>query len=311
MHQILTLAHAVRTIARVVPSCAGRLTAVWALAVLGWSAPAAAGDRVLGTWGVNQVEGAAGGGLTPWAVIAGQGSSNQVGGSAYVTRLKTGGNYELHVTGAAVGIHDQVELNMSRWSFKLSDVVPGRKLEMTSVGVKLKVAGDVLYDQDRWLPQVAVGVQYKNADTSDLVKALGASATSDIEVYATATKLWLGAAWGRNLIAAGAVRMTKANQFGLLGFGGQGQDARRLQLEGSLGIMLRDDLVLGAEYRMKPDNLAYNEATAFLEEDHAWDVFLAWFPHRLGSLTLAWVNLGNIAGKKDQAGVYVSGQLSF
>ena len=77
MHQILTLAHAVRTIARVVPSCAGRLTAVWALAVLGWSAPAAAGDRVLGTWGVNQVEGAAGGGLTPWAVIAGQGSSNQ------------------------------------------------------------------------------------------------------------------------------------------------------------------------------------------------------------------------------------------
>ena len=115
----------------------------------------------------------------------------------------------------------------------------------------------------------------------------------------------------QELIAAGAVRMTKANQFGLLGFGGQGQDARRLQLEGSLGIMLRDDLVLGAEYRMKPDNLAYNEATAFLEEDHAWDVFVAWFPHRLGSLTLAWVNLGNIAGKKDQAGVYVSGQLSF
>ena len=35
MHQILTLAHAVRTIARVVPSCAGRLTAVWALAI--WS----------------------------------------------------------------------------------------------------------------------------------------------------------------------------------------------------------------------------------------------------------------------------------
>lgn len=290
-------------------------TSSWAgallLATCGMATSAVAGDRVLGTWGVSQVEGAAGGGLTPWAVIAGQGSSNQVGGSAYITRLKTGGNYELQVAGAAVGIHDQVELNMSRWSFKLSDVVPGRKLEMTTVGVKLRVAGDVLYDQDRWMPQVAVGVQYKSAGSNDLVKALGASSTSDIEVYATATKLWLGAAAGRNLIVAGAVRMTKANQFGLLGFGGAGQDSSRLQLEGSLGVMLRDDLVLGAEYRMKPDNLAYNEATAFLEEDHAWDVFVAWFPHRLGSLTLAWVNLGNIAGKKDQAGLYVSGQVSY
>lgn len=280
-------------------------------AALAAATMAQAGDRVLGTWGVSQVEGAAGGGLTPWAVIAGQGSSNQIGASAFVTRLMTQGNYELQVVGAAVGIHDQVEFNMSRWSLKLSDVVPGRSLDMSAVGVKLKVAGDVLYDQDRWMPQVALGVQYKNADTSDLVKALGASATSDIEVYATATKLWLGAAWGRNLIAAGAVRLTKANQFGLLGFGAPGKDARRLQLEGSLGIMLRDDLVLGAEYRMKPNNLAHDAAPIDLTEEDAWDVFVAWFPHRTGSLTLAWVNLGNIAGKKDQAGVYVSGQLSF
>lgn len=270
-----------------------------------------AGDRLLGTWGVSQVEGAGGGGLSPWATITGTGSSNQIGGSAYVTRMKTQGDYELRIVGAAVGIHDRVELGMARWSFRLADVVPGRSLEMNVASVKVRLAGDAVYDQDTWMPQVSVGAQYKSAQDRDLVRALGASATSDIDVYATATKLWLGAAAGRNLIASGAVRLTRANQFGLIGFGGQAEEKHRLQLEASLGIMLRDDLVLGAEYRMKPNNLAYNAGTAFLKEDDAWDVFVAWFPSRLGSLTLAWVNLGNIVGKDKQAGWYLSGQLSF
>jgi hypothetical protein len=78
-----------------------------------------------------------------------------------------------------------------------------------------------------------------------------------------------------------------------------------------VGIMLRDDLVLGAEYRMKPNNLAKVAAPVDLSEDDAWDLYVAWFPHRSASFTLAWVNLGNIAGKDDQAGLYLSGQLSF
>lgn len=290
---------------------AGHRRVLAVLLALSGATAAHAGDRLLGTWGVSQVEGAGGGGLAPWATITGTGSSNQIGGSAYVTRMKTQGDYELRIVGAAVGIHDRVELGMSRWSFKLADVVPGRSLEMNVASIKVRLAGDAVYDQDSWMPQISVGAQYKSAQDRDLVKALGASAASDIDVYATATKLWLGAAAGRNVIASGAVRLTRANQFGLIGFGGQGGEKHRLQLEGSLGLMLRDDLVLGAEYRMKPDNLAFNAGSAFLKEDDAWDVFVAWFPSRLGSLTLAWVNLGNIAGKDKQAGWYVSGQLSF
>jgi hypothetical protein len=37
-------------------------------------------DRLVLTGGVTSIEGAAGGGLTPWAVIGGQGTRNQVGG---------------------------------------------------------------------------------------------------------------------------------------------------------------------------------------------------------------------------------------
>ena len=88
----------------------------WRLAWLGLAATAAflapkashAGDRLLGTWGVSEVEGAGGGGLTPWATITGTGSSNQNGGSAFVTRLKTKDSYDLRVAGAAVGIRDKV-----------------------------------------------------------------------------------------------------------------------------------------------------------------------------------------------------------
>ena len=80
-----------------------------------------------------------------------------------------------------------------------------------------------------------------------------------------------------------------------------------LQLEGSVGVMLRDDVVVGAEWRHKPDNLG---VTGF-EEDAAWDVFAAWFPNRHVNLTVAWLHLGNIATLPRQQGLYVSGQLAF
>ncbi|WP_290871269.1 DUF3034 family protein [Aquabacterium sp.] len=297
-------------------SIGARVRSVSALAALALAAlvpgPAQAGDRLLATWGVSSIDGAAGGGLTPWAVIAGTGSSDQVGGSAYVTHLQTDGGYDLKIAGAAVGIRDRLEFSMARWSFKLSDVVPGKALEMSVLGAKLRVAGDAVYDQDRLMPQVSVGVQHKQVDDEALVKALGARSASGTEVYVAATKLWLGAAGGLNVLGNATLRMTRANHFGLVGFGGPGGERWQPRLEASLGLMLRDDLVLGAEYRDTPNNLqTASPATAALREDAAYDVFLAWFPCRGASLTAAWVNLGQIVGKTNQQGLYLSGQLAF
>jgi hypothetical protein len=270
---------------------------------------ARAGDRLLATWGVSQVEGSAGGGLTPWALIAGSGSSNQMGASAFVTHSRTNDGYELNVAGAAVGIRDRVELSMAQWSFKISqDVVPNKTIELNSVGIKVKVIGDAVYDQDSWLPQVSIGAQYKANNDNALVNSFGADADG-VDFYASATKLWLGAAGGYNVLANLTLRLTKANQFGLVGFGGAGHRQSKLMAEGSLGLMLRDDLVVGAEYRQKPNNL--QDTAAILKEQAAWDVFVAWFPSRYVSLTAAWLNLGNIVSKPDQQGLYLSGQLTF
>lgn len=277
-----------------------------------WCADAArAGDRLPGAWGVTEVDGAAGGGLTPWAVIGGTGSSDQVGGSVAVTEVKTR-DHRLRVAGAAIGISDRVELSMARWSFKVSeDVIPGGKsLEMSVLGAKVKVAGDAVYDQDSWMPQISVGAFYKMADDIDFLKVVGLPirADEDVELYASATKLWLAALAGHNVLGNVTLRWTRANQFGLLGFGSEASPDHRLKVEGSLGVMLRDDLVLGGEFRAKPDNFS---AVPGFKEDNAYDLFLAWFPQRHVNLTAAWVDLGNIATKDRQRGWYLSGQIAF
>lgn len=279
---------------------------------LAWAAPVWAGDRLLATYGVTQIEGAAGGGLAPWAVIGGRGSSDQVGASTYATRLATQAGYELRAGGVAVGVHDRLELSLSRWSFRLGEVVPDRSLEMTTAAAKVRVVGDAIYDQDRWYPQVSIGVMHKRAADGALVRSLGARDLTDNDVYVAATKLWLGAAGGRNVLANVAVRWTRANHFGLAGFGGASQSGHRPMLEASVGVMLRDDVVLGAEYRARPNTLQTRDpATQALREEAAWDVFLAWFPSPYASLTAAWVNLGQIVGQRQQQGLYVSGQVGF
>ena len=250
------------------------------------------------------MEGAAGGGLVPWAVVAGYGTRDQVGGSAFLTQVHTG-DFDLRSFGLAVGLHDRVELSFARQRFDAGSVIPGLLLRMDTVGVKVKVAGDAVYDQDRWMPQVAVGVMHKHDLDATVPKAVGARKGSDTDFYVSATKLWLAGLAGRNLLLNGTLRYTRANQFGLLGFGGDRNDQLRLQPEVSAAVMLNDRLAVGGEWRWKPDNLG-----AFQEQD-AGDVFVAWFPSRYVALTVAYAKLGAIAGKPDQKGAYASLQLTY
>ncbi len=290
------------------------LTSLWRLAglacvglpLLAQPGVASAGDRLLATSGVSQIEGAAGGGLTTWAVIGGHGSSDQIGASAYATHIRTQGGFNLNIQGLALGIDNRVELSAARWDFSFGSTVPGQSAQMNVLGAKVRVLGDAVYDQDLWWPQVSVGLQHKrNQDFSLVPTLLGAKRAADTDVYVAATKVWLGAAGGRNLLANATVRATRANQFGLLGFGGDQGDRRQLMPELAVAVLLRDDLALGAEWRAKPDRLS-----AF-REDAAWDVFAAWFVHRHLSLTAAWLTLGNIADKPAQRSLYLSAQIGF
>lgn len=267
---------------------------------------ALAGDRLLATGGVTQVEGAAGGGLSPWALITGYGTDQQVGGSAFFTTLRTRGGFELNSGGVSIGFNNRVEISLAQQKFGLGSTVKGESIRLDTLGIKLRLAGDAIYDQDVWMPQIAVGLQIKHNEDFDFVpKALGAQRATGLDAYLAASKIFMGAVGGRNLLLNATLQTTKANQFGLLGFGGDRHNNYQLQPAVSATLMLTDKLFIGTEYRAKPDNLSS------YKEDDAKDIFLVWFPIKNLSITSAFVDLGNIADKDHQTGWYFSGQVSY
>ncbi len=266
----------------------------------------AGSEKLLLTGGLNQLEGAAGGGLTPWAVIGGYGTQDQIGGSAFYTRVNVQ-DYHLDGAGALIGFLDRIELSVAQQRFDTERVGEalglgrGFTFRQTIVGLKVKLAGDAVLEQDSWLPQLAVGLQYKKNDRGDVLSAIGAKDDQGIDFYASATKLYLS----QSILANVTLRFTKANQIGILGFGGDRGNSYKPQLEGSIALLLSRKLAVGAEYRMKPDNLG------FASEDDWFDVFIAWAPSKHVSLTLAYADLGSIVLKDQQRGLYASVQIGF
>lgn len=158
-----------------------------------------------------------------------------------------------------------------------------------------------MWDQDTLLPQISAGVQYKLADQRATIRAVGARATRDADFYLAATKLWLAG----GMVFDATVRLTRANQFGLLGFGGDRDAARTAQVEASVGRLLAPSLLVGAEYRTRPDNLG------FAHESDGYDLFAAWAVQRHVSITAAYADLGPIATRPGQHGLFVSLQGGF
>ena len=278
---------------------------------LGWG-----NGKLLLTGGVSSIDGAAGGGLTPWAVTASYATDHQVGATAHLTRVKTQ-DYSMNAYGAAIGIADRVEFSIARQDFDTGATgtalgLPGLHLKQDILGAKLRVAGDAVVDSDSLMPQVAIGVEHKKTHAGDLeptLTALGAS-TSGTDLYLSATKLFLA----QGILVNGTLRATKANQNGLLGFGGTSHGGYSLQPEISIAWLARKNVAIGAEYRGKPDNLNPSLLGAGLTEDDWSDVFVAWAPSKNLSLTLAYVDLGRIVpaiATRRQTGTYLSAQVAF
>lgn len=259
------------------------------------------GSRILATGGVTQVEGSAGSGIVPWAVLPGYGQEDEWGGEIFATHVNTS-DYDLSVIGASVAANNRVEVSIATQILGIDAIaqplgLPDNELQQTIAGVKLRLFGDVIYTT---LPQVSVGMQYKKNLDFDVPAITGALDDDGLDFYISATKLWLSGINGYPLLFNATVRSTKANQLGLLGFGGDLNNRTELMFEGSLAVLLRRNLVLGMDYRQKPNNLS------FAEEDDWMDYFIAWFPNKHVSITGAWAELGDIASKTDQNGFYIS-----
>jgi hypothetical protein len=293
--------------------------------------------KLLATHGVSQIDGAGGGGLTPWALITGGGTRDSWGANTHFTHINLP-SYQVNSYGFAVGLFDRVEFSYARQELRGTDRgLDGLRIDKDVFGAKVKLFGDAVYNQDSWIPQVSAGLFYHDHDDinssrtpilpqsltgkpTDLVPF--ASDDDGVDYYISATKLFLK----QSLLVNATVRWTKANQFGLLGFGSPGNDDYEPMFETSVAYLLKHNLAVGAEYRMKPNNLENIKGhplgvTSVDAEEDAWDIFVAWFPSKNVSVTAAYLDLGEIlnpgqtalgrANAKNQAGAYLSVQFGF
>jgi hypothetical protein len=216
-------------------------------------------------------------------------------------------DYSLRDYGVSVGIFNRVELSYTRQDFDtgatgaLLGLGQNFTFSQDVYGAKVRIIGDLVYDQDTLLPQIAAGVQYKVNDKGPIIHAVGGKDSSGADYYIAATKLFLN----YNLLVDTTVRFTKANQTGILGFGGDKNNDYQAEFEGSVAYLVDKHFAVGAEYRTKPNNLG------FAKEDDWFDVFGAYAINKHLSATIAYANLGDIATIKNQQGVYVSLQAGF
>ncbi|MFV0543985.1 MAG: DUF3034 family protein [Marinicella pacifica] len=279
-------------------------TIVGIMALL-WVMCAEAGSRQLGTGAVMQIEGSSGSGIVPWATIAGYGESDETDVTAAYTFLDTD-DYEFEAHGVAVGWHNRLEFSLARQSLDLVTLgpaigLPGASLRQDVLGVKVRLAGNLVYTK---MPQIAFGVQYKKNKNFTIPGLVGAGDDSGVDYYLSASKLFLAKPFGFNGFATVTLRSTEANETGLLGFGGD-LGSRHLNVETSLGLFLNSSWAVGFDFRQKHSNLS------FASESHWRDVFLAWVPNRHLSLVVAYADIGDVATLKDQQGLYLSINGSF
>lgn len=262
------------------------------------ASPSLAGSRILATGAVSAIEGAAGGGLSPWAVLSSTASEQEVGITAATTRAWVD-DYRLTVTGASLNLYDRLEVSVARQTLDLLTL--GGELGQDIYAAKVRLFGDVLYHP---LGIWSVGAQHKQLVDGSIPTALGAHDTQSTDVYLSASKLLFSAIAGRNVLLNATLRNTAANQGGLLGFGGD-QGGRSWVAEGSVGVFITPQWIIGAEYRQKPDNLSV------AKEDDWQSLYSAYFFNKHLSLTGAWLDLGDIAGLPSQRGGYLSLQAAF
>lgn len=264
------------------------------------------GGKLLLTRGISTVEGAGGGGLASWALITGNETERGIGGTAHATWVDLP-DYSFSAQGFAVGFYDRFELSYTRQAFDTEAVGAalglgqGFTFEQDVFGAKLRLLGDAVYGQDSWVPQLAVGVQYKRNNQDAVLAAIGARDDSGIDIYLAATKIYLD----NSLLLNATLRATRANQQGILGFGGDLEDSYELAGEFSAGYLVTRRLLVGAEYRFKPDNLG------IAGEGDWFDVFAAYAINEHITVTAAYVDLGSIVTFDDQRGLYFSIQAGF
>lgn len=260
---------------------------------------AAAGSRLLATGGVTNVNGSAGGGLTTWALLNGYASDTEDSVNANVSYTGVD-DFNMQTVSLGYNWGNRLAITLARNKLDVEPI--HTHIEQQTVGIKLRLTGDAIYSR---FGQLATGLQYTHNSDIGIGRSLGARDAAGVDFYLAASKIFLAALANRNVIVNATARATRANQLGLLGFGSEQDNSYDLVGEFSAGLLVTPHWMIGAEYRQKPNKLRA------ADEDDWQSLFLMYAPSKYLAMTLAYADLGDIAGFADQTGYYFALQSGF
>jgi hypothetical protein len=153
-----------------------------------------------------------------------------------------------------------------------------------------------------WMPALTLGLHYKKNEDTDVIDSRLQGAFSDIgikdndgvDVTLFASKMIKSLP--RPLMLNAGVRSTEAAQMGLLGFTGK----RETVFEGNFGILALDNLVIGGEYRQKPEE--YDKIPGLIaEEENWWDGYITYIANDHLTMSIAYIHFGDLLNHEDSS----------
>jgi hypothetical protein len=151
------------------------------------------------------------------------------------------------------------------------------------------------------LPAITFGAHFKwNEGIKDIDRQLGGLCDeigvdhtfgTDFTLIASKT---VAEVLPRPMILSAGLRNSDAIYTGFLGFAGE----RRTTFEGSIAVLLTDQLVLAAEYRQKPD-IAKTCGDLVRKENDWWDLALAYIANDHLTVSAGLADLGNILNHRE------------
>ncbi|KXS30375.1 MAG: Uncharacterized protein AWT59_3500, partial [Candidatus Gallionella acididurans] len=205
-------------------------------------------------------------------------------------------NLDVNIVAANTSFANRVEVSYAHSMLDVTGSALGNNNidAVDNFGLKVK-----LNDMGDSMPQFALGMVYKKASgnlvDNVLTPALGIDSSST-DVYGAASKIVnVG---GKNVLLNGVLRATKANQMGLLGFGGGSTAGAKtgysIEPEVSVEMFAADNVVFGAEYRAQPNNSVAG-TSGVLHQNSAYDLNVVYVANKNLTLTAAYANLGAVA----------------
>ena len=257
---------------------------------------------------LHQLEGSGGVVLTEMAYLVNPPEGEEpFGMPAFSFGTLIAKNKHINILTVSEALFHRLELSYSFHRFNLGDWETDTGLGISHSNIIMHVLNarflmfeEGEYDQ-AWLPAITAGVHYKdNARIDRMDSNLGGALTglgmrddSGEDFTLTATKK-IERLLPRPLFVSGTVRNTDAIHTGYLGF----SHDREFVLEANVAYLLQDNLIVGAEFRQKPDKINHISGVVG-DEDDWWSLAACYIVNEDLTVTVAYANLGTMLNHEE------------